>query len=127
MSDANHIRRVLERYPEMLSKGDSEGIVALYREDATLEDPVGSEPLRGHDAIRAFYEASAGKVQMKLTGPVRVAANEAAAPLRVLVGPEGQQQVIDIIDVMTFDDAGLVRSMRAFWSADAIRPATPED
>jgi hypothetical protein len=29
--------------------------------------------------------------------------------------------------VMTFDDAGLVQSMRAFWSMDALRPATAED
>ncbi len=127
MSDADHIRRVLERYPELLSKGDYAGIVELYHEDATIEDPVGSELQRGREAIRAFYKASAGKVAMKLTGPVRVAGREAAAPLRVLVGPEGQKQVIDIIDVMAFDPDGLITSMRAFWSPEAIRPATADD
>jgi steroid Delta-isomerase len=127
MPDADHIRRVLTSYPELLSKGDVEGIVALYREDATIEDPIGTPEKAGRAAIRAFYAASAGKVAMRLTGPVRVAGREAAAPLAVLVGPPGQQQVIDIIDVMEFDDDGLVVSMRAFWSPDAIRPATPAD
>jgi steroid delta-isomerase len=127
MPDANHIRQVYERYPELLTKGDVDAIVALYTDDATIEDPIGSELHRGQDGVRAFYQASAGTVVMKRTGPVRVAGSEAAAPLIVLIGPEGQQQALDIISVMKFDDAGLVQSMRAFWSMDAMRPATAED
>ena len=56
-----------------------------------------------------------------------VAGNEAATPLVVLMGPEGQQQVLDIISVMTFDDTGKIQTMRAYWSFDALRPATAED
>ena len=127
MPDANHIRQVYERYPEMVTKGDVEGIVELYSDDATIEDPIGSELHRGRDAIRAFYKAAAGTITMKCTGPVRVAGNEAATPLVVLIGPEGQQQALDIISAMVFDEKGKITSMRAFWSMDALRPATPED
>ncbi len=127
MADANHIRQIYDRYPEMVTKGDVEGIVELYAEDATIEDPIGSELHRGRDAIRAFYKAAAGSVTMKRTGPVRVAGNEAATPLVVLIGPEGKQQVLDIISAMVFGDDGKITSMRAFWSMDAMRPATPED
>ncbi len=125
--DPNHIRQVYERYPEMVTKGDVDGIVELYAEDATIEDPIGSELHRGTDAIRAFYAAAAGTVVMKRTGPVRVASPEAAVPMVVLIGPEGQQQALDIISVMTFGEDGKVTSMRAFWSMDAMRPATAED
>lgn len=127
MADADHIRSVYDRYPAMLNKGDVDGIVALYAPDATIEDPIGSEPHRGHDAIRAFYQASAGSVVMKRTGPVRVAGDEAATPLVVLMGPEGQESALDIISHMAFDAQGLIRSMRAFWSFDAMRPATDAD
>jgi steroid delta-isomerase len=127
MPDANHIRNVLTRYPELLSKGDVAGVVALYAESATVEDPIGAPLHRGREAVEKFYAASAGKVLMKITGPVRVAGKEAAAPFRVLLGPEGSRKVIDVIDVMTFDDAGKITSMRAFWSPDAIRPATADD
>ena len=127
MADADHIRQIYERYPELVTKGDVDAIVALYTDDATIEDPIGSPLHRGREAIRAFYEASAGAAVMKRTGPVHVAGSEAATPLMVLIGPEGQQQALDIISVMTFDDAGSVTSMRAFWSMDAMRPATPED
>jgi hypothetical protein len=32
-----------------------------------------------------------------------------------------------LISVMSFDEDGKIASMRAFWSIDDIRPATPED
>jgi steroid delta-isomerase len=111
----------------MVTKGDVDGIVALYADDATIEDPIGSELRRGRAAIRAFYQASAGKVTMKRSGPACVAGNEAACALVVLLGPEGEQQALDIISVMRFDDAGKIASMRAYWSFDAMRPATSDD
>jgi len=36
-------------------------------------------------------------------------------------GPDGKRAFIDIIDVMSFDEDGLITSMRAYWSPDAIR------
>ena len=127
MADAQQIRAILDRYPEMVSKGDVEGILALYAEGATIEDPIGSELRRG-DEIRAFYEASAGTITMKRSGPPRIAASQAATPLVVLMGPEGpDQKALDIISVMTFDDGGKVTSMRAWWSFDGMRPATDAD
>lgn len=127
MADAHHIRQVYDRYPGLVSKGDVDAIVDLYADDATIEDPIGSELHRGKEAVRAFYAASAGQVRMKRSGPVRVAGSEAATPLVALIGPEGQEQVLDIISIMAFDDAGKITSMRAYWSMDAMRPATDED
>jgi steroid delta-isomerase len=128
MIDAKTIRKLYERYPEMVTKGDVEGIVALYADDATIEDPIGSPQKRGIDEIRKFYQAASGTVTMKRVGPVHVAGREAATPLRVLIGAEGaQKQALDIISVMAFRDDGKIASMRAFWSFDAMRPATPED
>ena len=36
----------------------------------------------------------------------------------------GDVYVIDIIDVMTFDDDAKITSMRAFFDPEAMRPAT---
>jgi hypothetical protein len=60
-------------------------------------------------------------VQLELSGPIRVAGSEAAFPLVGTLGPPGARSQIDIIDVMRFDLAGRIASLRAFWSADAIR------
>ena len=127
MIDPNHIRQVYERYFKMVNKGDVDGILELYTDDATVEDPIGSELRRGSDGVRAFYEASAGTIIMKRSGPVRVAGNEAATPLVVLIGPEGQQQALDIISHMVFNDEGKITSMRAFWNLGDLRPAKGED
>ncbi|HZR84030.1 MAG TPA: nuclear transport factor 2 family protein [Candidatus Binatia bacterium] len=117
--DAGHIRRVFDRYCELVTAGDFEAIALLYAEDATVEDPVGSEPHRGRDAIREFYRASAGGVALELEGRVRVAANAGAGAM--VARPKADAGLrVETLDVMTFDDAGLVTSMRAYWSADTI-------
>ncbi len=117
---AEHMRDVLARYVDCLSRGDSDGILALYAKDAVVEDPVGSPPLRGA-AIAEMYRNAAGKVRLELDGRVRVAANSAAAPM--IGRPVGMPgMVVEIVDVMTFDDEGKITSMRAYWSPDTIRP-----
>jgi steroid delta-isomerase len=127
VADANLIRKVYQRYPDLLSKGDVDGIVELYAEDAVVEDPVGSELCIGKDAIRKFYQASAGRVTLRVTGPVRIAGNEAATPMVIRFGPEGQQKALDVISNMSFDDEGRIKSMKAWWRTEDIRSATPDD
>ena len=120
-STAEHMRSVLARYVDCLTRGDCDGIMTLYADDATVEDPVGSEPRRGRAAIAELYREAAGKVRLELDGRVRVAANCAAAPM--IGRPTGMEgMVIEIVDVMTFNDDGLITSMRAYWSPDTIRP-----
>jgi steroid delta-isomerase len=116
---AEHVRRVFERYCELVSAGDADAVAQLYAADAVVEDPVGSEPHRGRDAIRAFYRASAGSVTLELEGRVRVAGSHGAAAM--VARPKADPQVrVETLDVMTFDDEGLVTTMRAYWSADTI-------
>jgi len=122
MPSSQQIRETMERYVKLMSDGDADGIAALYRDDATLEDPIGAPLVRGKAAILDWYRKSAGKVKLSITGPVRACNTEAATPLqaRAPAGP-GKASLIDIIDVMRFDEEGRIASMRAFWSVDAIR------
>ena len=122
MPSSQHIRETMERYVKLMSAGDADGIAALYRDDATLEDPIGAPLVRGKGAILDWYRKSAGKVKLEITGPVRACGREAATPLqaRAPAGP-GKVSLIDIIDVMAFDEEGRIASMRAFWSGDSIR------
>lgn len=116
---AEHVRDVFRRYCELVTAGDFDAIARLYAEDAVVEDPVGSSPHRGRDAIREFYRASAGSVRLELEGRVRTAGNEGAAAMiaRPVADPSLR---VETLDVMTFGDDGLVTSMRAWWSADTI-------
>jgi steroid delta-isomerase len=121
MPSADEIRRTVERYVQLMNAGDADGIAALYADDATLEDPIGSPAQRGRAAILGWYRAAAGKVRVELTGPIRVAGGEAAFPMLGTIGAPASPAYLDIIDVMKFDAAGRIAAMRAFWSADAIR------
>lgn len=116
---AEHVRNVFQRYCELVTAGDCDAIANLYAADATVEDPVGSTPHRGRDAIRAFYRASAGAVRLELEGRVRSAGNEGAAAM--IARPAADPTVrVETLDVMVFRHDGLIASMRAYWSADTI-------
>lgn len=116
MNTAEHMTAVVQRYVAALNAGDLEGIVALYADDATVEDPVGSEPQRGIEAIRTFYASSLRlPLRVELQGEVRAVANEAAFAFTVTVEYEGRKTVIAPIDHFRFNAAGKVASMRALF------------
>ncbi len=120
MSPVNTIKA----YLNALCSADIEAIVGLYADNATIEDPVGSSPIQGHTAIRAFYSAALGSIRVaELTGEVRLAGDEAAFPFELQMTFNGQAMVMNIIDTFRFDEAGKVCQMRAFWSEANMRPA----
>lgn len=107
---------VVRRYIRALNESDLNGIVALYAEDAMVEDPVGTPPHQGREAIRAFYARSlALKLDVDLEGPVRATANEAAFAFRVSFVWDGQATTISPIDVFRFNEQGQIIEMRAIF------------
>lgn len=52
MADDN--RALVQRYYDLVDVNDVDGLVALFADDAVYERP-GYEPLRGKEAIEAFY------------------------------------------------------------------------
>ena len=120
-ANSDQIRKTIERYIELMNASDSDSVAELYAENATLEDPIGTEPLHGREAIRKFYAAVIGKATLELTGSPRVAAGQVAFPMRARIGGS---EILEIIDVMVFNDDGQIASMRAFWSTDDFQPAS---
>ena len=123
MPTADHIAKVFQDYVAAMTSGDVDKIVSLYHADAVVTDPVGSEPVQGHAAIRAFYDAAAPRVDhMVLDGNPRINGNVGAAPMKCFPkDPAGF--VVEIVDVMTFDDAGKIVTMTAYWGETNFRPA----
>ena len=87
---ADHIRSVFGAYAERQRAGDVEGILA----------------------------ASGGANDMKLEGAVRIAGNQAAAAFIVRTLRSRPVYRVETLDVMTFDDAGLITEMVAYWGPD---------
>ena len=104
------------RYLELVANGTAAEIVELYAEDGVLEDPVGSEKLVGREAIQAFY---ATLEPMKVTTElltIRTAGNEAAFHFRIETDTGAGIAVLEPMEMMVFDEDGLIRSMRAWWN-----------
>ena len=125
-ADPADIRTTVDAYCAAFSNGDRDAYVALFAPDAWIEDPVGTPRHEGHEAIGGFFEqmsAMADSVELRRTGPVRIAAGEAAWPLQARPSIGGATMSVDIIDVMSFDDTGKITTMRAFWDPAEMRPA----
>lgn len=120
-ASTERIREVVDRYVELVASGTSDEIVALYAEGATVEDPVGSEVLSDRDAIRAFYAGLDGLEKDTRLVTVRIAGGAAAFHFEMVTHVGEQTYTVAPIDVMTFDDGGLITSMKAFWGdADMV-------
>jgi steroid delta-isomerase len=103
-------------YVAAFEAGDAAAAAALFAEDATVEDPIGSPLHRGREAIQAFYAQSmATGAKLKLEGPIRTAGDYAVFPFSVNLTLAAGPAQIDVIDSFKFNDAGQVVEMRAFW------------
>ena len=116
------IAEVMQAYVDRITAGDLEGILDLFTEDAVVEDPVGSEPARGREALRAFYQVAVDSVEkMELEGNVR--ARERWGACAMLAYPKGMDMsfVIETLDVMEFDQDGKITAMTAYFGDTNMR------
>jgi len=125
MPTAEHMRAKVEAYAAAHSAGDIDGIVEVFAPDAVVADPVDQPAHHGREAIRAFFAGThdfVDSMELRVTGPIRAVDRFAAVPFQAVSVVGGSKVAVDIIDVFTFDDAGLIADMRAYWNSSEIRP-----
>lgn len=116
MPNPDRMEAAVHAYVAAFDHGDSDAVAALFAEDATVEDPIGTPPHVGREAIRAFYAASMQTgAKLKLDGPVRIAGPYAAFAFQVVLHWEGKDQRVDVIDTFRFNDDDQVVEMRAYF------------
>lgn len=115
-----------------VTAGDRDAWLALYDDDAILEDPVGGSPLdpdgtglRGRAALEGFWDLVVGPndFSFEITSS-HTGGNEAAlvATVRGLY-PNGTRVTYDGVFVYTVDENAKITSVRAFWDIDAVMAA----
>jgi steroid Delta-isomerase len=117
MATEQQMKQAMQAYIDLYNKDDLEGVVGLYADNATVEDPVGTPVKSGRAAIHDFYKyAMTTGARLSLAAPIRGShGNSAAMAFDVKLKYEGTQMVIRVIDVMAFDAAGKFASMKAYW------------
>jgi len=128
MPTADEMRAALRRYLACVASNDVDGVLELFTDDVSVEDPVGGPPgthVVGREAVDRFFRKGfeRSRPSPRPTGPIRTTSgNEAAMPFVLRLELAGQLQEIDVIDVVRFDDEGRIRSLRAFWHFEDARP-----
>jgi steroid Delta-isomerase len=117
------IRATFRRYAAAITAHDLDGIVQQFAPDGTMDDPVGSPTIRGHAAIRKFfeagYEASGGAMIFKLETAIRVAGRQAAAATLI----QTPRYRVESVGVLTFDEKALITNVKAYYGSTNIFPS----
>lgn len=125
MSSEEHIRSVIESYAAAHSRSDADAIGELFAVDAVVTDPVDQPSHVGRDDIVKFFSMThriGDGLDLRITGPIRAVGNFGAVPLQAVSTVGEDRFVVDVIDVFTFDDDGLITDMKAYWSSRDVRP-----
>jgi len=121
MPSQEAISQTVNSYLALLAKGTADDVVTLYAADAIVEDPVGSELRRGHDAIREFYAAFQDAKKETELAELRVAGSEAAFLWHLTLDAGDSRTRISPVSLMKFDEDARITSMRAFWSPSDVQ------
>ncbi|OBI18622.1 steroid delta-isomerase [Mycobacterium sp. E2327] len=116
MPSPEAITETVKSYLALVADGKTDDIVALYAADATVEDPIGTDLRRGHDAIREFYAGFQDANKDTELLEIRVGGSEAAFLWHLTLDGGDSRSRLSPISTMTFDDDAKITSMRAFWS-----------
>ncbi|OKH79260.1 steroid delta-isomerase [Mycobacterium sp. ST-F2] len=124
MASVEQIQNVVARYVELLSARQPETIVDLFADNATIEDPVGTEPKTGRQTLIDFYTvlASMDEIDVELLWS-KVAADTAVFSFELRSGAGGHRFELRPVDIMIFDDDAKIVSLRAVF--DPATDITP--
>lgn len=96
---------------------DRDGWLALFADDAVIEDPVGGKPHRGIQAITEFYDSTVSTVESFDVQIERSYAcgTEVAFVLRFAIVAAGMHLDMDAVNIYGANDDGKLTSLRSFW------------
>ena len=114
-----------------MTAGDREGWLALFADDAFVQDPIGPSAFdpegkghHGRDAIAAFYDtviASSEAISFEITESY-LCGDEVAdvGIIRTTLAGGTHQAIVRGVYTYRSNGAGKLASLRAFWEFDAL-------
>jgi steroid delta-isomerase len=123
-------RLASQRSMAAVETGDRDGWLALFADDAVVEDPIGVSPLdptgegrHGKDAIAAFYDTvvAANPVGFEITASYAAGDEVANVGTITTTFPDGARAIVDGVYTYRVDGNGLITALRAYWEFDAMR------
>ncbi len=117
MLTSDQLRGRISEYVDGVNARDASVIAACFTEDAVHADPVSNPPNVGRAAIATFFESgiAASDGWTFTASDVHTCADQVAMHFAIAVETGGASMTIQGIEVFSVDDAGLFRSVHAFW------------
>lgn len=112
----------IRRYVALLGSGSADELVALFAEDATVEDPVGSALRSGRESIHEFFttlETLERRTELML---LRVVADEAAFAFTITLMAGDTPLRLQPIDTVVFNANGEISSLRSYFASSDMAP-----
>lgn len=121
MVNQDTAKAALQAYVDAFNNGDADALVALFAENATIEDPVGT-PLKYHSEFAAWFQQGvAMQAKLELAAPIRGSHGRAAAmAFKVHMISEGRPMTIHSLDTIKLNEQGLITRLDAYWGADNV-------
>ncbi len=137
MTQEHPARAASKRSMDAVTRGAKQEWLALFADDAVVEDPVGPSPFdeegKGHhgkEGISAFWDLTIAQVErFEFAIKDSFAAGDEVANVGTITTflPGGMRVDTDGVFVYRVGEDGLIRSLRAFWETErafsTIRPA----
>lgn len=128
------IRELSQASMAAVAAKDREGWLALFADDAVVEDPIGPSAFdpegqghRGRDAIAAFYDAViAPNESLTFTIQHSFLCGEEVANVGVIrIGlPGGTAVELDGVYTYRRSPDGRIAALRAYWEPSGVRPTS---
>lgn len=117
---ADAAAETVRRYVELLQSGSADELVALFAENATVEDPVGRDVRSGRNAIREFFSTLESLDRRTELTLLRIAGAEAAFVFTITFTIGDTPMRLQPIDTVVFDDSGAITSLRSYFAASDV-------
>jgi steroid Delta-isomerase len=128
--DAHPARDASLASMQAVEAGDKAAWLALFADDAVVQDPIGPSPLdpaglghHGAAAIEAFYDTVIGPNDVRFRIEQSWAAGNEVANVGTISTTMADGTVVHTDGVFTYrvDDDGHVVALRAYWEMDRLR------
>ena len=112
-----------------VAAGDRDAWLALFADDAVVEDPIGPSMFdpdgaghRGRERIANFYDTVIGPNRISFAIRESFACGQEVANVGTITTtlPDGSRAIVEGVYTYRVDDLGRILALRAFWEADAI-------
>jgi steroid delta-isomerase len=118
--EPDDIADTIRRYVSLLSSGSADDIIELFAEDATVEDPVGTEVRVGREALRSFFadlEKLDRRTELDL---LRVVGREAAFAFTLSFYAGESRMQLQPIDTVVFNEEGKITGLRSYFAPSDV-------